>query len=156
MFDMTFWRAIFLIGVLLLLILKYRDGLDITKTLPAGIIAFILSFIGNIALDRLGLISYNPAKLESAVFGVSLFQQISSGIIAMLMVHYLPKKLGSVALYIAGISIIVNFIVYIAEQLNVIRFVRWGYIENFIFDFIALGIVFGLYQLLKAKYEVTT
>ena len=151
LFEMTFWRAIFLIC---LIILKYRDKLDITKTLPAGIIAFVLSFAGNIALVQLKLISYNPKMMASKVFGVSLFQQISAGILIMIIFHYLPKKFSHTVLYLAGTAFIVDMIVYVAHELKVIKFIKWGLLENFIFDFVAFLIIYALYQLLKKKYPV--
>lgn len=156
LFKMTFWRAIFLIGLTILLILKYRDRLDITKILPAGIIALALSFLGNIALVELNLIKYNPKQLATQIFGVSLFQQISAGVLIMIIFHFLPKKLSHTLLYLASASVVINLIVYIAYELKVIIFIRWGFIENFLFDFAALLIVYALYELLKKKYDVTT
>lgn len=155
-FGMTFWRAIFLIGLTILLILKYRDRLDITKLLPAGLLGIIFSLIGNIALVKLHLISYNPAKLASPIFGVSLFQQLSSGLITIIAFHFLPNKFSRIALYLASVSVAINFVVYLAQELKVIRFLKWGYIQNFLFDFVALLLIYSLYELLKKKYSVTT
>ncbi|KJS17778.1 MAG: hypothetical protein VR69_03295 [Peptococcaceae bacterium BRH_c4b] len=152
MFEMTFWRAIFFIGLIMILILKYRNGLDIMKTLPAAIIAIVLSFLGNIALVELNFISYNPAKLGSQVLGVSLFHQLSTGLIAMLLIHFLPEERKDMPIYLASFALIVDFIVYVAVQLNVIKFVQWGYITNFIFDFLALGIVYYSYEFVRKKY----
>lgn len=152
MFEMTFWRAIFFIGLIMILILKYRNGLDIIKTLPAAVIAIVFGLLGNIALVELNFISYNPAKLGSQVLGVSLFHQFSTGLMAMLLIHFLPEEKKDMPLYLAGFALIVDFIAYIAVQLNVIKFIQWGYITNFIFDFLALGIVYYSYEFVRKRY----
>lgn len=152
MLEMTFWRAIFLIGLIIILILKYRDGLKITRTLPAVLIAIVLSFLGNIALVELNLISYNQAKLGTQIFGVSLFHQLSSGLVAMILIHFLPEERKHMPIYLASFALIVDFLVYISVQLKVIKFVQWGYVTNFIFDLVALGIVYYAYQFIRKKY----
>lgn len=128
--------------------------MQITSTLPAGIIALVLSFAGNIALVEIGLIDYNPNKLGSQVLGVSLFHQLSSGLIGMLLIHFLPKETKNVPIYLTSFAVIIGFITYIAVQLNVIIFIHWGYVANFIFDLFALGIVYYSYQFIRNKYLI--
>lgn len=147
----TFWLAIFFIGLTLVIVLHYVDNLDIKKILPSGIFTVLLGFITTIILVQLGLIEYNQKKILFPILRTPPFQQLAAGTIVIASFHFLPQDRKWSLLYIAAISLIVNFIVSIGVQLNVIKFVHWNYLYNFAFDFISLTGVFYFYRWFEDK-----
>lgn len=145
----TFWLAIFSIGLTLVVVLHYVDNLDIRKTLPPGIFAVLLGFPITIVLVQLGLIDYNQKKILFPILRTPPLQQLAAGTIVMLSFHFLPKNMKWSLLYIASISLIINFIVSLAIQLNVIKFIHWNYLYNFILDFLSLVTVYYFYRWLE-------
>ena len=114
-----------------------------------------MGFIVSIILVKLNLISYNQEKILFPLFNVPPFQQISAGIVVMIMIHFVPKYSKWVLLYIAAFSIITNLIVVIAIQLNVISFDRWNHFLNLILDFVALGTIYYIYKFYLRDIELS-
>lgn len=147
----TFWLTILLIGLTLVIVLHYVDNLNIKKLLPSGIFAALLGFITTIVLVQLGLIDYNQKKILFPILGTPPLQQLAAGTLVIASFHFLPQERKWSLLYVAAISLIVNFIVSVGVQLDVIKFVHWNYLYNFGFDFIALTITFFFYKWLEDK-----
>lgn len=156
MIGIVFWQAIFFIGLILVAILKFRDGLDISKTLIAAVIAIFLSFVGSVLLVNLGLISYNTKHVAMTILRTPGFQHLSSGAIAMIMVHFAPENRKTIIPFLSAIALITDLIVFISVQADVIKFLNWNYFYNFIFDLFALGIVYFLYELILSRTNRVT